>query len=685
MQAADFEKLFNISPAPMCAARPDGTFIQVNPALADFLGMAAHDLAGRLFTHFVHPDDRESTAEAVRCLGLGQNISGFSNRLRAADGDYRTLRWQAIPDGERVLAAALDITEDARKTEQLRYLRTHDPLTGLPNRTGLEQALSDRLAGSAEAPGTLALFLLDLRTFRDVNEAYGFAEGDNVLCGLAERLQYCAGNDAVVARLSGDVFAVATPVTGDHDKLLECANRLLRCVEEPVHTSSGDPVQLSARVGAASAALTDYLPQELVADAQTALNQVKRDSEIIGIHQRPSGNDARGRGPLMAALHTAVARRGFQLAYQPQVQLSTGRMVGAEVLLRWQLNGHPVPTNEFIPLLDESGLMLPVGRWVIETVCAQWKAWHQAGYAPIRLSVNLAPSQVRDPELLPFLRRCLQESGMPPSALQFEITENVFLSRIEQHLETMRQLRDLGVGLALDDFGTGYSSLSYLRHFPVDTIKIDQSFIQQVTSSPGEAAITRAIISMAEALDLKVVAEGAETAAQIGFLRQHGCDVVQGYYFDRPLDPRELERKLINPQVRPAPAPEELGDQGTLLIVDDEEGVRNALRRLFRRDGYRLLLAANAEEALELMALNQVDVVLSDQRMPGTSGTELLSALRHMYPETVRMVISGYTDVTSVTEAVNSGSIYKFISKPWDDEQLRGYIAEAFRVRRQAG
>jgi diguanylate cyclase (GGDEF)-like protein/PAS domain S-box-containing protein len=682
MQDGDFNRLFEIAPALLCVATADGTLARVNPAFARFLGLPRESLEGRRFAEFVHPDDQSATDEAMQRLNQGQDINDFANRYRAADGSYHWLRWKASSDGLHIHAAAQDVTEEARTSEQLRYLQTHDLLTGLPNRVGLEHYLSTLRAALTGRDAGVALYLLDLRTFRDINEAYGFSEGDRALCTLAERLKQYAGEAAMVARLSGDMFAVALPDAPGSSSLLDGASRLLQCVEQPLHTGAGDPVRLSARVGADWAVLPYRTPQSLISNAQAALNRIKRDGEQIGIHRQQSANTALGRSLMMAALHAATAEQNFQLAYQPQVQLSTGRMIGAEVLLRWHRDGQPVAPDEFIPLLEESGLMLPVGRWVIDTVCRQWMAWTQAGYSPGRVSVNLAPCQVRDPELLPRVQDCLHRTRMPPSALQFEITENVFLSKIEQHLDTMRQLRQLGVGLALDDFGTGYSSLSYLRHFPVDTLKIDQSFVQQVTSSPGEAAITRAIISIAEALELRVVAEGAETAAQIGFLRQHGCDIVQGYYFDRPLTPDELEKKLINPQVRHSPEPEELGDQGTLLIVDDEEGVRNALRRLLRRDGYRLLLAANAEEALELMALNQVDVVISDQRMPGTSGTELLSALRHMYPDTVRMVISGYTDVTSVTEAVNSGAIYKFVSKPWDDEQLRGFIAEAFRVRR---
>ncbi len=683
MQQNAYRNLFNIAPALLCVAALDGTFLRVNPAFARFLGVPAEDLVGRPFADFIHPDDQSATDGAMQRLRQSEGITGFSNRYQGADGDYRWLRWHASSDGTHIHAAAQDITENTRKNEELDHLRTHDPLTGLVNRAGLEARLAAHLDTAADGQVGMALYLVDLRTFRDVNEAYGFAEGDRVLCTLAERLKHCAGEDALVARLSGDVFAVAAPDSPKRRTVQDCAAKLLRCVEEPLHTGAGDPVRLSARVGADWGVLPYRSADSLITNAQAALNRIKRDGQVIGTHQQQSNNTARGRSLMLAALYAATAEKEFQLAYQPQVQLSTGRMIGAEVLLRWQRDGKPVPPNAFIPLLEESGLMLPVGRWIIETVCQQWRAWNRAGHAPARLSVNLAPAQVRDPELINHLKQCLEDARMPASALQFEITENVFLSKIDQHLETMRQLRDLGAGLALDDFGTGYSSLSYLRHFPVDTIKIDQSFVQQVTSSPGEAAITRAIISMAEALELKVVAEGVETAAQIGFLRQHGCDIVQGYYFDRPLTAQELERKLINPQVRSSPDPEELGAQGTLLIVDDEEGVRNALRRLLRRDGYRLLLAANAEEAFELMALNQVDVVLSDQRMPGTSGTKLLSALRHMYPDTVRMVISGYTDVTSVTEAVNSGAIYKFISKPWDDEQLRGYIAEAFLMHRQ--
>jgi FixJ family two-component response regulator len=274
--------------------------------------------------------------------------------------------------------------------------------------------------------------------------------------------------------------------------------------------------------------------------------------------------------------------------------------------------------------------------------------------------------------------------NVPTAHLELELTENMMIGNVQRVIGTMRALKLLGVKIALDDFGTGYSSLNYLRQFPIDLLKIDQSFVRDISSDPGAAGICRAIIALGHQLGMTVLAEGVETAAQVGYLRRNECDRFQGFYFSKPVTATQalvlLEHRYM--------AHEGLALQQethTLLLLDDEENILSALNRVLRRDGYRIFTATTADQAFDILARNNVEVILSDQRMPEISGTEFLSKVKEMYPNTVRMMLSGYTDLAAVTEAINRGAIYKFLIKPWNDEDLRHQIREAFRTHGSRG
>jgi ActR/RegA family two-component response regulator len=281
------------------------------------------------------------------------------------------------------------------------------------------------------------------------------------------------------------------------------------------------------------------------------------------------------------------------------------------------------------------------------------------------------------------MRKALVRWRLPASYIGLELTESMMTGNVERVTGTMRALKALGVKLSLDDFGTGYSSLNYLRRFPINTLKIDQSFVRDISTDAGAAGVCRAIITLGHQLGMTVLAEGVENAAQVGYLRRNDCDFFQGYYFCKPISAQQAleilrHRYLAHEGIEQAPE-----QQPTLLLVDDEENILSALIRMLRRDGYRILTATGADDALDVLGRNDVQVVISDQRMPGTSGTELLSKVKEMYPDTVRMVLSGYTDLAAVTAAINQGAIYKFLTKPWNDEELRLQIRDAFRMARR--
>ncbi|MBF1165380.1 MAG: EAL domain-containing protein, partial [Dechloromonas agitata] len=265
------------------------------------------------------------------------------------------------------------------------------------------------------------------------------------------------------------------------------------------------------------------------------------------------------------------------------------------------------------------------------------------------------------------------------SALELEITESAFIDDVAEAVAMCRKLKALGIKLSLDDFGTGYSSLAYLSRFPFDKIKIDQAFVRDIVNNPVNAAIASAAIVMGRSLNLSVLAEGVETEAQASFLRSRRCDAIQGYLFSRPLPPDEFAPLLRNNKLLPLAVPV-APQEKTLLLVDDEPHILSSLTRLLRREGYTILTATSPTEAFEILAQQPIQVVISDQRMPDMSGTEFLSRVRQIYPATIRLVLTGYTDLQSVTDAINHGAIYKFLTKPWDDDQLREQIREAFRM-----
>ncbi|HJV92049.1 MAG TPA: EAL domain-containing protein, partial [Azonexus sp.] len=354
---------------------------------------------------------------------------------------------------------------------------------------------------------------------------------------------------------------------------------------------------------------------------------------------------------------------------------------GLEALIRWQdPAGGLVPPGNFIPILEETGLIVDVGRWALEQAVADYQAWFAAGLQPPRIAVNVSAVQLRRKDFLTTLEKVLSRRQGPRDYLDLELTESILMEDIEANVRRLGAAREMGVKIAIDDFGTGYSSLSYLKRFPIDLLKIDMSFVRDITTDPDAAAICIAVIGLAHNLKLKVLAEGVETAGQMNYLRRHHCDEMQGYLFSRPLPADACAQLFAAHTTLELPA-EAASEAKTLLIVDDESNVLQALRRVLRKDGYEILSAGSAREGFDILANHEVQVILSDQRMPEMSGTEFLSRVRELYPDTIRIVLSGYTDLQSITEAVNRGAIYRFLTKPWDEDLLRDHIREAFRYQ----
>lgn len=380
-----------------------------------------------------------------------------------------------------------------------------------------------------------------------------------------------------------------------------------------------------------------------------------------------------------------MADNELVLLYQPLATLQSGAICSVEALLRWQ---HPVlgllEARQVLELADTAGLTGEVSSWVLEHVCRHIRRWRDGGAPDLQVAVNITPSQFCHPEFGALVARQLAAAGMPPSILSLEITEAALTLAGPDCDTLLADYRARGLHLTLDDFGTGNASLNNLKRYLFDAIKIDSAFVRSVDTDSGDAAMCRSIIVMAHHLGMQVVAEGVETESQCEFLRRNMCDQIQGYLLAAPVPPEQMDALLAERLALPPHLLRMRKPQRRLLLVDDEPNILSALRRLLRGEGYQILTAHDGAAGLALLAEHPVDVIVSDQRMPGMVGADFLREAKQQYPETIRIMLSGYTELQSVTDAVNEGAIYKFLTKPWDDDQLRGHIAEAFRVKESA-
>lgn len=382
---------------------------------------------------------------------------------------------------------------------------------------------------------------------------------------------------------------------------------------------------------------------------------------------------------MAAALHQAAQRGELQVLYQPVADMQTGAVSGMEALLRWNsAEFGAVSPVTFIPVAEALGAIDAIGVWVLRKVCQDIRTLLDSGLVVPPVSVNISPVQFRDPELVQHVLQALNDFRIEPRLMHIEITESTLMDDVNRCETTLHALKELGLRLSLDDFGTGYSSLSYLKHYPFDKIKIDQSFVRDIGTNQADVVIVNVIVAMAHGLGLGVIAEGVETEAQCEIMRSSVCDEVQGYFFSKPVGLEAIQTLLREGLQLPAHLLRFRARGRTLLLVDDEPNVLASLKRLFRRDEYIIHTANGGAQGLEVLASQRIDVIMSDQRMPGMSGVDFLRAAKVHYPETIRIILSGYAELQYVTDAINEGAIYRFLTKPWDDDQLRAQVQRAF-------
>ncbi|HEY6451174.1 MAG TPA: EAL domain-containing protein [Steroidobacteraceae bacterium] len=425
---------------------------------------------------------------------------------------------------------------------QLRHLATHDALTGLPNRVLLEDRIAQALTHAHRDQQSFAVMVCDLDRFKLINDSLGHHAGDQLLQEVARRLISVVRDVDTVARLGGDEFIVVlSPVTSRQDA--EVVARRVIATMEPAMELQGVTIHASPSIGIALFPDDGTTVETLIAHADAAMFAAKqRGRNCVQCYAPGMHAGTHDKVRLESELHSALAQQQFVLYYQPKVDTMSGTFYSAEALIRWQ---HPerglVSPADFIPLAEECGLIGPIGEWVLREACRQGRAWQQLGLSPIRIAVNVAASQFRAGDLVETVRRALSDAGLEARYLEIELTESAVMSDAEESIKTLKRLSDMGVLVSVDDFGTGYSSMSYLRRFPIDQLKIDRSFLSEMTAQSDDASIVGAIVSLAHNLRLKVVAEGVETLAQLDLLKTLGCDQYQGYQFSPPVPAAEFE------------------------------------------------------------------------------------------------------------------------------------------------
>ena len=531
---------------------PDQRYLQVNDKYCDMLGYTREELLQMSITDVLHPEAIEN-AHANRNKLIRGELQTVNHERQLLRKD-RSLIWvnyaTSLARGQNgeprhFITVAEDISVRKRAEEQLTQLAHYDVLTSLPNRMLFYDRLKHALAEAKRNQWMLGVMFVDLDRFKNINDTLGHAVGDGLLQQVAERLKESVRTSDTVGRLGGDEFAIVLSNLATARDADAVAQKIMASFSEPFRLDQAE-LFVTASIGITLYPDDSTDQDALIKNADIAMYRAKEEGRDTYEFFAPGMNAQGGeRLDMEVMLRHALERKEFVLHYQPKIALQDNRIIGVEALIRWNSKelGLVLPM-QFIPLAEETGLIAPIGEWVLKTACAQNKAWQDQGFPPLLMSVNLSPRQFQQKNLLQMIAGTLTETGLDPRLLELEITESIIMKHPEKSSAILQQLHEIGIRFSIDDFGTGYSSLAYLKRFPVHRLKIDQSFVRHITTDADDAAIVTAVIAMAKSLKLEVVAEGVETREQLAFLAQLRCDEYQGYYFSKPVPAEEFVRLL---------------------------------------------------------------------------------------------------------------------------------------------
>ncbi len=522
----------------------NGLIVSANNAMSVIFGYQPSEFIGMDLTSLVNSQSIKSI-EDIRHL-LTEQVDGFNGYKADETGKRKDgtsvplkidIREVFLEQEKHYTVLFRNITEQHEAEKLIRHMAWHDSLTGLANRNLLSERLNEALKMARRLGKKVAVMILDLDKFKPVNDLYGHTTGDKLLKVVAERLLKCAREVDTVARLGGDEFAIIFTNIEDDTNIIVIADRIINSIQLPIEID-GNIIQIGTSIGISFFPDDADTPVELIRMADVALYQAKDDGRrLYRLYDQQMDADNKAQKQLEIDLNKALENNELLLHYQPQFDAHTNKMVGAEALIRWE---HPekgmIPPYQFIPVAELCGLMIPIGQWVLNTACKAAKSWQDPRHPGIRISVNISARQFHAENFVETIERAIEISNLNPNLLELEITEGMVIKNTDNVVKKLEELKALGVLLSIDDFGTGYSSLAYLKKFPVDQLKIDQSFIRNIHEDHDDAAITDAVIRLGHSLGLSVVGEGVETEEHVKILKEKGCDIFQGYHFCRPIN-----------------------------------------------------------------------------------------------------------------------------------------------------
>jgi diguanylate cyclase (GGDEF)-like protein/PAS domain S-box-containing protein len=548
-----FRRLYTNTPVMLHSIDRQGRLISVSNFWLETLGYEHNDVIGRKLTEFMTEESRkiaENTA-LPQFFGAGL-VKNIPYQMIKKNGEAIDILLSAISEkdekGEiiRSQAVAIDVTERKQGEKKIQKLAYYDTLTSLPNRTLFQDRLSQALAHARRDRRMVAVMFLDLDQFKGINDTLGHVVGDTVLRSVAQALKGCAREGDTVARLGGDEFVIVLPGLESGQYLTAFAERILDVLSQPIKAGEKE-LFVTASIGIVTYPLDGKNVDTLLQNADIAMYEAKdRGRNNFQFFSEKMNIKAVKKINLETHLRRALVKGEFFLVYQPQLDIQAGRIFGIEALLRWNHQNELLTPDKFIPVAEETGLIIPIGEWVLRNACIQAKAWQKKGLPPLRIAVNLSGRQFKQPGFIDVIDQILKETGLDPECLDLELTESIIMEKAGETIMTLTDLKTRGIHLSIDDFGIGYSSLSYLKHFPFDQIKIAQEFVRDIPHDQDDAAIVEAIIAMARSLNLDVIAEGVERKEQLEFLHDRHCTKMQGYYFARPMKAEDLTEIFKN-------------------------------------------------------------------------------------------------------------------------------------------